>query len=68
MYNNSLNSKRTSLAVRGRSAMINDTTPTINQLIAETDSHKPVSNPSSYLTVHPNVLSPFNSLLNRTRS
>ena len=48
--------------------MTDDTTPTIDQLIAETELHKPVSNPSSYLTVNPNTLSPFNSLLNRARS
>lgn len=68
MNNDGLNSKRTSLSVRGTSAMIDNTTPTIDQLIAETDLHKPVSHPSSYLTVNPNTLSPFNSLLNRARS
>lgn len=68
MHNESLNDKRTSLSVRGTSTMTDHITPTIGQLIAETDLHQPVPIPSSYLTVNSNSLSPVNSLQNRGRS
>lgn len=68
MQNESLANKRTSLSVHRASTMADDTTPTIDQLIAETDSHKLVPISSLYLTVNPNSLSPINSLQHRGRS
>ena len=51
MHNGGSNSKRPSLSVPGTCAMTDDETPTIDQLLAETDLNQPVPIPSSYLTV-----------------
>ncbi len=61
MTNESSTSKRLSLSVPGTSVMIDDETPTIGQLLAETDLNQPVAIPSSFLTVDSNNTSATNS-------
>jgi hypothetical protein len=48
-------SKRPSLSVPGTLGIINDETPTIGRLLAETNLNKPIVGSSLYLTVDSNV-------------
>ena len=67
MNNGGLGSKRPSLSVPGTSAMGNDQTPTIGQLLAEANLNQPVVISSSYLTVDSNGV-PVNNQQHRARS
>lgn len=56
MNNGGFNSKRPSFSFPRTSTMTNDETPTIDQLLAETNLNQPVVISSSYLTVNSNSI------------
>jgi hypothetical protein len=68
MNSRSPSSKRASLSVPGTSGTNDDETPTIGQLLAETNNTKPLIIPSAYLTVDSNVTSGANQIQHRGRS
>ena len=55
MNKESPSSKRASLSVPGTSGLVDDGTPTINQLLAGTRISQPIIVSTSYLTVNSNV-------------
>jgi hypothetical protein len=67
MNNGGSISKRPSLSVPGTSAMTDDETPTIDQLLAETNLNQPILI-SSYLTVDSNGIPIINQQQHRARS
>jgi hypothetical protein len=68
MNTGSPSSKRASLSVPGTSGINDIDTPTIGQLLAETNLTKPIAISSSYLTVDSNVTSGANIPQHRGRS
>jgi hypothetical protein len=53
MNNDGTSSKRPSLSVPGTSELGEKHTPTIDQLLAEANTHQPIVIPTSFLTVAP---------------
>jgi hypothetical protein len=68
MNNGSLSSKHPSLSVPNAAGTIDDATPTIGQLLAETNISQPIVISSSYLTVDSNITSGTNNQQHRGRS